>query len=89
MSNLKAYAVGDMDIYAATSADEALNLANEDHGGEFPTFDVEDVIELSDSDLDKEYPEIDEDEVPTGGVTTIRLWLEEKLSPGWLAGSDC
>lgn len=91
MSELKAYAVGDMDIYAATSKQEALGLANEAHscsGYEEPTFEIDEVIELVDSDLDKEYPEFDEDEHPTGGVTTIRIWLSETVTSGWLCGSD-
>lgn len=84
---LKAYAVGDTDIYAAESVEDAVALANIDIGN--PTFyDAEGVAELTDADLDKEYPEFDEDERLTGGTTTIRKWLEEANEPGWLAGSE-
>lgn len=89
MIELKAYAVGDSDIYAAEFAEQALSLANDMHGSEYdPPFSMKDVVELVDEDLDKEYPEFDEDERPTGGVTTIRIWLSETLTPGWLCGSD-
>lgn len=88
MSELKAYAVGDSDIYAAESAEQALDLANDQYGGEFVTFGIDDVVPLVDYDLDKEYPEFDEDEVATGGVTTIRKWISEAVAPCWLAGSD-
>lgn len=89
MSELKAFAVGDSDIYAAEYPEEALRLANEMHGiDDDPAFSIDDVVLLVDEDLDKEYPEFDEDERPTGGVTTIRIWLSETVTPGWLCGSD-
>ncbi len=89
MSNLNAYAVGDSDVYAAHTAEQAVNLANDMHGIEDePAFSIDDVILLTDADLDKEYPEFDENEVATGGMTTIRHWLNEMNDPGWLCGSD-
>lgn len=89
MSNLKAYAVGDSDVYAANSAEQALYLANDTHGIEDdPPFSMDDVILLTDSDLDKEYPEFDENEVATGGTTTIRYWLNQMREPDWICGSD-
>ncbi len=89
MSNLKAYAVGDSDVYAAESAEQALQLANDISGSEDePVFRMDDVILLTDADLDKEYPEFDEDEVATGGTTTIRHWLNEARVPEWICGSD-
>jgi hypothetical protein len=86
MSNLKAFAVGDSDIYAAETAEQALALANDLAGDD--AFELDEVTELVDADLDKEYPEFDEDERPTGGTTTIRFWLSEATEPGWLAVSE-
>ncbi len=90
MSNLKAYAVGDSDVYAARSAEQALYLANNtcDSVDSDPTFTMDDVILLSDSDLDKEYPEFDDNEVATGGTTTIRKCLNQMKNADWLCGSE-
>jgi len=90
MSDLKAYAVGDSDFYAARSAEQALYLANNtcDSVDSDPTFSIDDVIELTDVDLDKEYPEFDDNEVATGGATTIRKLLSQMKNADWLCGSD-
>lgn len=88
MSELKAFAVGEMDIYAAESVEQALKLANGDSGDGITFYERDDVIEIVDEDLDKEYPELDENEFPTGGMTSIRIWLSEAVTPGWLCGSD-
>lgn len=90
MSNLKAYAVGDSDFYAARSAEQALYLANNTCGSvhDDPVFTMDDVIELTDSDLDKEYPEFDDNEVATGKTTTIRRCLNKMKHADWLCGSD-
>lgn len=87
-TNLKAFHVGDMDIYAAESAEHALQLANEQHGGDSDTFDLSDVSDVSEDYMDKEFPEFDENELPTGGVSTIRQWLLETVTPGWLCGTE-
>jgi hypothetical protein len=87
-SNLKAFWVGDMDIYAAESAEQALRLANEQHGGEFDTFDEDDVSEVTAERLDKVIPEFDENEAPTGETTTLRKWLEQAVIPDWLCGME-
>lgn len=90
MSDLKAYAVGDSDVYAARSAQQALYLANNtcDSVQDDPTFTMDDVILLTDADLDKEYPEFDENEVATGDTTTIRFWLNQMREPDWICGSE-
>lgn len=85
MSEIKAFRVGDSDVYAAYDAFGALKAANDMTGeGEF---NIDEVMELTDYELDVQYPEFDEDERPTGSMTTIRIWLSETVTPGWLCGS--
>lgn len=86
MSDLKAYQVGDSDVYVAEDEAGAMKQAEEMVGeGEYS---ITDVRALTDEELDKEYPEFDENEKETGGVATIRQWLSEAVTPGWLCGSD-
>lgn len=71
---LKAFHVSDSEIFVADSLDEAARLHFE-NCGEPCEDDYPD--ELSDAELDREYPEYDEDERPTGNKTTIRKMLVE------------
>jgi hypothetical protein len=41
---------------------------------------------FTDAELDESIPEYDEDEKPTGKMTTLRAYLNEMSSPGFLAG---
>ena len=70
-------------IYAANSEEEAIAIYTAD-SGEAPDKDF--VRELTDEELDRERPDYDEDERPTGKMTTIRHWLEEATEPGYIAG---
>ena len=71
-------------IYAANSAWEAANIYVSDTGEKleagYPRM-------LTDSELDAEFPDYDEDERLTGATTTIRRWLEAATEPGFLAGA--
>lgn len=87
MSALKAYMVGDDDVYAAHSAEEAVRLFRLDVDWGDGDIDI-DVSELTDAELDREYPEFDENERPTGNTITMRKYLAEMTAPGWLAGSS-
>lgn len=83
---LKAFHVSDADIYAAAHAEEAARLHMECCGDPcedgYPN-------ELSDAELDKEYPEYDENECETGNKTTIRKMLAEHGDePGMLCTSE-
>ncbi|HFF6004428.1 hypothetical protein [Stenotrophomonas maltophilia] len=88
MTMLKAYAVNDSDLYAAATADEAVKAYLE-HCGEDVEVEAGYPIELSDADIDKPIPAFDEDEQPTGEMTSIRQFLAEHGDqPGFLASSD-
>lgn len=83
---LKAFYVDEMlTIFAASSIDEAKNLWEDMHGEEiskgYP-------CELDDYDLDVARPDFDDNGEPTGKMTTIRSWIEEKSEAGWLCGTD-
>jgi hypothetical protein len=83
---LKAYLCDDSDVYAAESADQAAELY-EEMVGELPEEGYPQ--ELSETALDVQYPEFDENEARTGAMTSIRQMLAEHGSePGWLCGSD-
>lgn len=88
MNNLKAYAVGDSDTYAAYDAQGALELANDHVGGDEAVYSIDEVRELTDAELDFPWPEFDENEEVTGYNTSIRKWLSETSEPGYLCGSD-
>ena len=84
--NLKAFYVDDMPtIFAAASTEEAKAMWEEIHGEEisdgYPS-------ELDDYDLDVSRPDFDDNGEPTGKMTTIRSWLEEKSEAGWLCGAE-
>lgn len=83
---LKVFQCSDSEWYAATSAEQAADLFEEmtdekpDEG--YP-------VELTDADLDEPLPAFDEDECPTGEMTSIRQMLAEHGDePGRLCGSD-
>lgn len=85
---LKAYAVDDSDLYAASSPEEAIRVYRE-HCGEDIEVTAGYPIELSDEDLDKPIPAFDEDERPTGEMTSVRQFLiEHGDEPGFLATSE-
>ncbi len=85
---LKAYRVGDYDVYAATSIENALEVANEQCGDD--SFEADDVIEMDDAQLDHRHPAFDEDERPIKGQTiSVREMLAAHGDePGWLCGSE-
>ena len=89
---LKVYQVGDYDLYAAETGQQALDLYRKDEdleeSGSGEDFVKAEVRELSDAELDAELPETDENGALTGRMTSIRRWLSEKGEPGWLAWSD-
>ncbi|MBZ0297410.1 MAG: hypothetical protein K8L99_32920 [Anaerolineae bacterium] len=43
--------------------------------------------ELTDEELDRQRPDYDEDERPTGEMTNIRSWLDAATEPGYLCGA--
>ncbi|MGM1042032.1 hypothetical protein [Stenotrophomonas sepilia] len=85
MTKLKAFYVDDMPtIYAAESIEHAAELYETDCG-EAPADGYP--YQASEQDLDMPVPETDEDEQPTGVMTTMRAWLEA-ASPGFLCGAE-
>lgn len=82
---LKVFRCGEYDWYAAENAEQAARLYLEQIGDELEELPDE----LTDEELDKEFPEFDEDESPTGGMTTFRKMLAEHgTEPGWLCGTE-
>lgn len=79
---LRAYWVGEHDVYAAHSAEQALELC-EGHSGMPDTFDIDDVRELTADELDK--PLQEEDGTPCG---TTRQMLADKTGPGELVSFE-
>lgn len=71
------------EIYAADTPEEATAFYAADCG-EPP--DDGYPRELTDAELDADRADYDEDEKPTGKMTTVRRWLEEATEPGYLAG---
>jgi hypothetical protein len=71
-------------LYAAGDAQEAASLYACDT---FELVKFEDGYprELTEKELDEQRPDIDENEQPTGGTTTIRAWLELASCSGPLA----
>lgn len=68
-------------VYAATDADEAARRWFADDGIQVgPGFPEE----ITAEELDVEFPEFDENECPTGRVTSIRKILAEATDPGLL-----
>lgn len=85
MTQLKAFYVDDMPtIYAAESIEHAAELYETDCG-EAPADGYP--YQASEQELDMPVPETDEDEQPTGVMTTMREWLEA-ASPGFLCGAE-
>jgi len=85
-NKLKAFQCDDSDLYAAHDADEAaalhFDLVGDEPEDGYPR-------ELTDAELDAPIPAFDEDENPTGEITSIRQFLAEHGDePGWLAGSE-
>jgi len=79
---LVAYWVGEHDVYAAHSPEQALELC-EGHSGMPETFDLDDVRELTADELDK--PLTEEDGTPCG---TTRQMLADKAEPGELVSFE-
>lgn len=71
---LKAYQCNDSDIYAAESEEGAIEVYREYTGDDFAEGYPS---ELTAEELDKEIPEIDENDARTGGITSIRKLLSE------------
>lgn len=85
---MKAFHIDDETIYAGATADEAVAayLADVGEDAEF----IEDGYprEVTDAELDAPTPEIDEDERPTGAMTSMRAYLNEMTEAGYLAGTS-
>lgn len=79
---LQAFWVGDMDIYAAHSAEQALELC-EEHSGMPDVYELDDVDAVTAETLDK--PLVEEDGTPCG---TLRQLLAETSAPGYLMGVE-
>jgi hypothetical protein len=86
MSTMKIYAMDDETWYSAESIQEATRLYM-DSMGDGHEFDDGYPRELTDAEYDKEIPDFDEDERPTGQMTTPRAWLAD-AQPGFLAGTN-
>ena len=82
---MKAFQLTDEEIWAANSLEEAITDYEKTTG---VNIDPDDVNELSDTLLDKPVPEYDDDENPTGQMTTLRAWLNDMTEPGFLAGYE-
>lgn len=71
-------------IYAANSAEEAATLYLLEGEGElgcgYPR-------ELTNDELDEPILDYDENERPTGEITTIRCWLDAATEPGYICGA--
>lgn len=84
---MKAFWVTDEEIYAANTAEEARDAFMSDTGCRDTDCPLDEVVEVTDAELDKEIPDCDEGEQPTGAMTTMRAWLNEKTEPGYLCGT--
>ncbi|MFJ7111274.1 hypothetical protein ACIQU2_27415 [Pseudomonas sp. NPDC098740] len=82
VTNLIAFWVGDMDIYAALSPEHALALCVE-HSAMPDAYDLDDVLAVCAKTLD--LPMVEEDGTPAG---TLRELLAATTEPGWLAGFE-
>lgn len=79
---LRAFWVGEHDVYAAHTPEQALELC-EGHSGMPDTFELDDVRELTAAELDK--PLQEEDGTPCG---TTRQMLADKPEPGELVSFE-
>jgi len=79
---LRAYWVGDMDIYAAHSAEEALEVCRK-HSGMPDTYGMDDVDPVGDKMLAE--PMVGEGGEPEGTLADL---LAEAKEPGYLAGYE-
>lgn len=79
---LAAFWVGDMDIFAAETADQALALANA-AAGEWSDYSLDDVTLVTAAELAKTL--IDEGGTPDG---TLAELLATATAPGWLMGAE-
>lgn len=79
---LRAFWVGEHDVYAAHTPEQALELC-EGHSGMPDTFDIDDVRELTAGELDK--PLQEEDGTPCG---TVRQMLADLAAPGELVSFE-
>lgn len=79
---LRAFWVGEHDVYAAHTPEQALELC-EGHSGMPETFDIDDVRELTADELDK--PLTEEDGTPCG---TVRQMLAALTEPGELVSFE-
>jgi hypothetical protein len=81
---LKAFHVSEEELWCAETAEQAaanyLEKTGEGCLDDYPQ-------ELTDAELDAEYPEFDENECQTGGKTSVRQWLAEMTAPGFLGGT--
>ena len=81
---MQAYWVNDeAEVYAAHSCNDAIAsylIAT----GEMPAEGFP--VALTDTELDREYQEMDENEKLTGNTTTIRTYLAEATHSGYLCG---
>jgi hypothetical protein len=82
---LKAYRISECEWWAAQSVDAAI-ASYLDVTGEEPN--REEIEMLDDPELDREFPEHDENENPTGKMTTFRKLLTEMHGPGFLAATE-
>lgn len=86
LGEFKAYEMDDeQTIYAARYADEAKAAYLLDMGGDFE-IDAEYPLELTNVQLDHEFPDFDEHEVLNGKTFTIRSMLKDKTEAGYLCG---
>jgi len=83
---LKAFYVSECELWAAETAEQA----KQDYERETGELCVDGYPqELTEAELDKEYPEFDEDEAPTDNMTSVRQMLREHGDTvGFLAGTD-
>ena len=80
---MKAYYINEDEIWAANSIEEAIADYEQTTGEKLES--PEDVREVTESELDTQIKEYDENEEPTGDTISMRQLLREKLSIGMLA----
>ena len=83
IKQLRVFIVEEHDYYAASSVEEARALHAEMVERELEDVDESDCEEAVGDILDKQW--VDDDGEPLG---TLRQWLSEAKSPGWLTGTE-